>query len=131
VGCRERSREPCAPRQTYHVGEISQLFGSFSVGCRERSREPRAPCQAYPTRGVLPNHCDLSLLGVESEAVSLVLPTESTLRERSPNYLDHSPWGVERKAASLPYEKTTESDPAPWGVESHATSLVLPAEPTL
>jgi hypothetical protein len=79
------------------------------VGCRERSREPYAPRQAYHAGGVLPNHSDLSLWGVESEAVSLVLPVEPTLRERSPNYLD----------------------PSPWGVESDAASLVLPAEPTL
>jgi hypothetical protein len=71
------------------------------VGCRERSREPCAPRQAYPTGGVLPNHSDLSLRGVESETVSLVLPAEPTLRERSLNYLDHSPWGVESDAASL------------------------------
>jgi hypothetical protein len=59
--------------------------------------------------GVLPNHSDLSLRGVESEVVSLVLPAEPTLRERSLNYLD----------------------PSPWGVESDAASLVLPVEPTL
>jgi hypothetical protein len=79
------------------------------VGCRERSCEPCAPRQAYPTGEILPNHSGLSLRGVESEAVSLVLPAEPTLRERSPNYLD----------------------PSPWGVESDAASLVLPAEPTL
>jgi hypothetical protein len=91
------------------VGEIYQLFGSFSVGCKERSRETCAPRQAYPTGGVLPNHSGLSLRGVESEATSLVLPIKPTLRERSPNYLD----------------------PSPWGVESDTASLVLPAEPTL
>jgi hypothetical protein len=78
------------------------------VRCRERSRESCAPRQAYPTGGVLPNHSGLSLRGVESEAASLVLPAEPTLRERSPNYLD----------------------PFPWGVESDAVSLVLPAETT-
>jgi hypothetical protein len=77
--------------------------------CRERSREPYAPRQDYPTGGVLPNHSGLSLQDVESEATSLVLPAEPTLRERSSNYLD----------------------PSPWGVESDAASLVLPAEPTL
>jgi hypothetical protein len=71
------------------------------VGCRERSCEPCAPHQAYPTGGILPNHSGLSLRGVESEAVSLVLLAEPTL------------------------------DPSPWGVESDAASLVLPAEPTL
>jgi hypothetical protein len=91
------------------MGEISQLFGSFSVGCRERSREPYASRQDYPTGGVLPNHSGLSLRGVESEAVSLVLLAEPTLRERSPNYLDLSLWGV----------------------ESDVVILVLPTEPTL
>jgi hypothetical protein len=109
VGCREQSREPCAPRQAYHVGEISQLFRSFLVGCRERSREPCVFRQVYPTRGVLPNHSGLSLRGVESEVVSLMLLTEPTLWKRSLNYLN----------------------PSPWGVESEAASLVLPAEPTL
>jgi hypothetical protein len=79
------------------------------VGCRERSREPCAPHQAYPTGGILSNHSGLSLQGVESEATSLVLPAEPTLQQRSPNYLD----------------------PSPWCVESDAVSLVLPAEPTL
>jgi hypothetical protein len=79
------------------------------VRCRERSREPCAPRQAYLTGGVLPNHSGLSLRGVESEAASLVLSAEPTLRERSPNYLDLSLWGV----------------------ESDVVSLVLPAEPTL
>jgi hypothetical protein len=46
---------------------------------------------------------------VESEAMSLMLPAKSTLWERSPNYLD----------------------PSPWGVESNAANLVLTAEPTL
>jgi hypothetical protein len=59
--------------------------------------------------GILPNHSGLSLRGVESEAASLVLPAEPTLRQRSPNYLD----------------------PSPWGVESDAASPVLPADPTL
>jgi hypothetical protein len=77
--CRERSREPCAPRQAYPVGEISQLFESFSVGCKERSREPCALRQAYPTGGVLPNHSGLSLWSVESNAASLVLPAKPTL----------------------------------------------------
>jgi hypothetical protein len=71
------------------------------VGCRERSREPCAPRQAYPSGGVLPDHSGLSLRGVESEAVSLMLPAEPTLRERSPNYLDPFPWGVESDTASL------------------------------
>jgi hypothetical protein len=79
MGCRERSRKPCAPRQAYPVGEISQLFGSFSVGCKERSREPCAPLQAYPKGGVLPNHSGLSLRGIESDVVSLVLPAVPTL----------------------------------------------------
>jgi hypothetical protein len=79
------------------------------VGCRERNREPCAPRQAYHTGGILPNHSDLYLRGVESEAVSLVLPVEPTLWERSLNYLNLSLWGV----------------------ESNAASLVLPAEPTL
>jgi hypothetical protein len=90
VGYREQSRGPCAPCQAYPAGEISQLFESFSVGCRERSHESCARRQAYPMGGVLPNHSGLSLRGVESEAVSLVLPAEPTLWERSPNYLDHS-----------------------------------------
>jgi hypothetical protein len=47
--------------------------------------------------------------GAESEAVSLLLPAEPTLREKSPNYLDSSQWGV----------------------ESDDVSLILPAEPTL
>jgi hypothetical protein len=78
------------------------------VGCRERSHEPCAPRQAYPTGGVLPDHSGLSLWGVESEAVSLVLPVEPTMRERSPNYLDPSPWAVESDAVSLvlPVEPT-------------------------
>jgi hypothetical protein len=109
VGCREQSRESYAPCQAYPAGEIFQLFGFFSVGCRERSREPCALRQAYPTGGVLLNHFGLSLRGVESEAVSLVLSVEPTLRERSPHYLD----------------------PSPWGAESEATSLVLPVKPTL
>jgi hypothetical protein len=71
------------------------------VGCRERSREPCAPRQDYPTGGILPNHSGLFLQGVESEATSLVFPAEPTLRERSPNYLDPSLWGVESDAASL------------------------------
>jgi hypothetical protein len=74
-----------------------------------RRRVPCAPRQAYPMGRVLLNHSDLSLRGVESEVVSLMLPAELTLRERSHNYLD----------------------PSPWGVESDAASLVLPAEPTL
>jgi hypothetical protein len=71
------------------------------MGCRERSREPCAPRQDYPTGGILPNHSGLSLQGVESKTTSLVIPAEPTLRERSSNYLDLSPWGVESDAASL------------------------------
>jgi hypothetical protein len=65
--------------------------------------------------------------GVESEAVGLVLPTKPTLRERSPNYLDPSLWGVESDAVSLPYEKITESDPALWGVRATSRASCSPS----
>jgi hypothetical protein len=71
--------------------------------------------------------------------VSLVFLAKPTLRERSPNYLDPSPWGVESEAVSLvlPAKPTLRErspnylDPSPWGVESEAASLVLLAKPTL